>query len=311
MPAASYGIAVAARNLPVTAGSTILTLADQFPSNVYAWRTLARQRGARLAQIEVMPGQALNETLLRALHDHGEALSIVALPHCRWTDGALIDLEAVGALCRQHGAALVLDLTQSAGALPIDLGAVDPDFAVTACYKWLLGPYALGFLHVADRWLDGEPLEQGWIGRAGSEDFSRLVDYTDRFAEGAVRFDMGERSSFHLMPMAVAALEQLLDWGVEDIARTLFAKTERIVDFTLERGAGLGLIAPSRTHRAGHFLGLSRPQGFPGDLLQTLRARDIHLSQRGNALRVTPHVYNDDEDLERLFDALLQVLTPA
>jgi len=299
VPAASYGIAVAAANVPVARGQEILVLADQFPSNVYAWRELAAARGARV--VTVAPGNAsLGE---RVLEHIGPRTAVAALPHCRWTDGALLDLEAVGQRCREVGAALVLDVTQSAGALPLDVARVDPDFLVAACYKWLLGPYALGFLHIAPRWHAGRPLEHSWIARGGSEDFSRLVDYRDDFQPGARRFDMGERSSFHLMPMAVAALEQILEWGVERIARTLSARTHDIA----ARCEALGLRAPPRDERAGHYLGLRFTRGVPQGLLEALARRQVHLSVRGDSLRVTPHVYNTDADVARLLDALAAV----
>ena len=299
VPAASYGIAVAAANVPLSRGQHVLVLADQFPSNVYPWREAANAAGADV--ITVRDGNApLSDRLLEQI---GARTAVVAAPHCRWTDGTLIDLEAVGARCRDVGAALVLDLTQSAGALPVDVARVDPDFLVAASYKWLLGPYTLGFLHVAERWHGGRPLEHNWIARAGSEDFARLVDYQDGFQPGAQRFDMGERSCFHLMPMAVAAMRRLLEWGVAGIAETLAARNRDIA----AQAAALGLRSPPEAERAGHFLGLRFPGGVPGGLPETLAARNVHVSVRGDSVRVTPHLYNDDRDVARLLDALQAV----
>ena len=300
VPAASYGIAVAAANVPVSRSQQIVVLADQFPSHVYAWRELAARRGAQIVTV-----QASNAPLGdRVLESIGRDTAVAALPHCRWTDGALLDLEAIGARCREVGAALVLDLTQSAGALPFDAAKVDPDFLVAASYKWLLGPYTLGFLHVAPRWHQGQPLEHSWIARAGSEDFARLVDYQDGFQPGAVRFDMGERSSFHLMPMALAAMTRLLDWGVENIAMTLGARTREIAT----RAAALGLQALPEAERPGHYLGLRLAAGTPPGLLEALATRNVYVSLRGDSIRVTPNVYNTDADTDRLLDALHSVL---
>ena len=296
VPAASYGMAAAAANLPLARGRTVVLLEDQFPSNVYPWRQRAGEVGA---EIVVVPRRQDGWTpgILEAIDDR---TAIVALPNCHWTDGGIVDLVAVSRRCKQVGAALALDLTQSAGALPFDVKAVDPDFAVAACYKWLMGPYSIGFLYVAPRRQGGRPLEHNWIARAGSEDFARLVNYRMEFQPGARRFDVGEGANFALLPGAIAALEQILAWGVEEIAATLSAMTERIAG----RAGALGLAASPSELRAGHFLGLRFPGGLPKGLPERLAAGDVFVSVRGDSLRVTPHLYNDDEDVERLLAAL-------
>jgi len=301
VPAASYGLAVAAANLPVRRGQSIVLLQDQFPSNVYPWRQLAADSGA---EVVVVPRRQDGWTagVLEAVDDR---TAIVALPHCHWTDGAIVDLVAVSRRCKEAGAALALDLTQSAGALPFDAKVVDPDFAVAACYKWLMGPYSIGFLYVAPRHQAGRPLEHNWIARAGSEDFSRLIDYRMDFQPGARRFDVGEGANFALLPGAIAALERILEWGVEEIAATLAAKTEAIS----ARVEKLGLLASPRGQRAGHFLGLRFPGGLPKSLLERLADENVFLSVRGDSLRVTPHLYNDEEDADRLVAALEKVKT--
>jgi selenocysteine lyase/cysteine desulfurase len=233
-----------------------------------------------------------------------ERVAITALPHCHWTDGGLIDLVAVAARCREVGSALVIDATQSLGALPLDLAAIKPDYLACAGYKWLLGPYSLGYLYVAPRWQDGQPLEHNWIARAGSEDFSRLVDYQDAYQPGARRFDVGERANFALLPVGLAALEQLLEWGQPAIADTLAVRTEAIA----ARAAALGLRALSAPLRAGHFLGLRFAGGAPAGLLERLAKEQVHVSLRGDSLRVTPHLYNNDADVDRLFGVLERVL---
>ncbi len=297
IPAVSYGVAIAAAILPISTGRQIVVLSEQFPSNIYAWHELAGKTGAELVTVERPPDGHWTAAIIDAI---GEQTAIVALPHCHWTDGGLIDLNAVAAVCRHHGAALVLDLTQSLGALPIDFSQVQPDLAVMACYKWLLGPYSLGFLYVAPQWQSADPLEYGWITRKNSENFSGLVDYQSEFQPGARRFDMGERSNFHLMPMALTALRQLSQWGIPTIADALARKTGLIA----ERARGLGLLTLADDQRAGHFLGLRFPDGIPAALSKSLAANHVFVSVRGDSVRVTPHVYNTDEDVDRLFDAL-------
>ncbi len=301
VPACSYGIAVAARNLPVAKGQTLLVLQDQFPSNVYSWRELAADREAEVVTIPRGGNDGWTPRILDAIDAN---TAIVALPHCHWTDGSLIDLEAVGRRCREFGAALVVDLTQSIGALPFDVAAVQPDFAVAAGYKWMLGPYTLGFLYVAPRHQAGRPLEHNWIARQDSEDFAGLVDYKSDFQPGARRFDMGEGANFIALPMAVTALEQLLAWGVAEIQQTLSAMTTRIA----ERAAPLGLRASDPSLRAGHFLGLGFPGAVPDGLPDRLGRAGVHVSVRGQSMRVTPHLFNNDGDIDRLIHTLAEAL---
>ena len=301
VPAASYGLAVAAKNLPLREGDVVLILAEQFPSNVYTWRELAKTSGAEVITVD----RPRDGDWTRAVLDRlDERVAIAALPHCHWTDGGIVDLEAVGERCRALGSALVLDITQSIGALPFDVASIRPDYMVTGGYKWMMGPYSLGFLYAAPEHQDGEPLEQNWIARAGSENFARLIDYQDDYQPGARRFDVGERSNFALMPQTIAALEQLLDWTVPAIAETLSAKTAAIAERA--RGAGLAPMAASR--RAGHFLGVRFPNGVPDGLPERLAENQVYVSLRGDSLRVTPHLFNNDADVDRLFSVLEPML---
>jgi selenocysteine lyase/cysteine desulfurase len=301
VPAASYGLAIAAANLPLGPGERVLVLAEQFPSNVYTWYELAGRAGGEVLTIERPWDGDWTAAVLAGLD---ERVRIAALPHCHWIDGGLLDLALIGERCRETGSALVLDVTQSLGALPFDLAAIRPDFLVCAGYKWLLGPYSLGYLYVAPQHQDGRPLEQNWIAREGSEDFARLIDYRARHQPGARRFDVGERSNFALLPVSIAALEQLLAWGVEAIAASLAARTTAIA----ERAATLGLSSMPADRRAGHYLGLRFPEALPAQLPEQLAKEQVYVSLRGDSLRVTPHLYNNEADIERLFTVLRAVL---
>jgi len=301
VPAASYGVSIAARNLPLARGQRIVVLAEQFPSNLYAWRESANAAGAELVTVERPAHGLADGGLTRAVLEAIDArTAIVALPNCHWADGALLDLPAISERVRALGAALVLDVTQSAGVMPIDVQAIQPDFLVAACYKWLLAPYSTGFLYVAPHRQDGKPIEYNWRQRLGSEDFAGLVNYRDAYQPGALRFDVGECANFHTMPALVAALEQILAWGVAEIAETLAARTADIA----RRAEALGLESLDAGARAGHFLGLRLPRGVPDGLLEALAEARVFLSVRGASLRITPHVYNDDADVDRLIQAL-------
>ncbi|MBM3516499.1 MAG: aminotransferase class V-fold PLP-dependent enzyme [Alphaproteobacteria bacterium] len=298
VPAASYGIALAANNLPLAPGRRIVVLAEQHPSNVLVWRERARATGAELLAIP-RPGDGnWTGAVLGALD---ERTAIAALPQCHWTDGGLLDLEPIGARCRAVGAALVLDLTQSCGALPFDVARVRPDFAVSACYKWLLGPYTLGFLYAAPHRQAGAPIENSHFQRLQDRSFGGPVTYPEAFEPGARRYDMGERANFTAMPMAIAAFEQIRAWGLANIAETLAAHTRAIAD----HARSFGLAVPPDPHRAPHFLGIRFPAGLPAELPARLRAAKVFVSVRGgDSLRISPHVWISSGDIARLLDAL-------
>jgi selenocysteine lyase/cysteine desulfurase len=301
VPAASYGLSVAARNLKLEAGQDILVLSDQFPSNVYTWRTLAARDGASLRTVSRAPGQSWTEALLSAI---GPKTGLVACGALNWIDGGRIDLEAVGQAVRETGGALVLDLTQSLGVMEFNAGRVQPDFAVAAGYKWLLGPYTLGYLYVAPRHLEGEPLEENWINREGSQDFSQLIDYRDGYQAGARRYDMGERSNHQLVPAALETLTVLEEIGLDAAAHHIASINEALIEAA--KAFGLRADVPDR---APHYLSLGLPSDAPADLAARLDAHGVKVSQRGPRLRVAPHIYCDEEDVARFATALKAVLS--
>jgi selenocysteine lyase/cysteine desulfurase len=308
VPSASYGIATAARNLPVKKGQSILLLAEQFPSNYYAWQRRAEENGASLKVVDWPEDHDWTAAVLNSLTAD---VAIAALPHVHWTSGGRLDLVRIGEACRKLGAALVLDLTQSLGALPFCVGSlkndlqngVQPDFAVAASYKWLLGPYSVGLLYVAPKWHGGIPLEENWIQRANASDFSSLILYTENYDAGARRFDMGERSNFALLPAAVRAMKQLLEWDVAQISETAGALNRQLA----EAATDLGFSAPAEPLRAPHYLALRRKEAIPKELPEMLAREKVFVSVRGSSIRVAPHVYNTAEDCERLIACLRRI----
>jgi selenocysteine lyase/cysteine desulfurase len=294
---AGYGIQTAALNLPVGKGQKILVLDEQFPSNYYPWNQVAREKGAEL---KVVRWPADNDWTAAVLDSLTSDVAIAALPNVQWTSGGRLDLARIGEACRKAGAALALDLTQSLGVLPFDVASVQPDFAVAATYKWLLGPYSLGVLYVAPKWHNGIALEQGWIQRANAQDFSSLVLYSDEYDSGARRFDMGERANFASIPAAVRAMQQILDWGIEKISAVSASHNQ----YLAEAAAELGFTAPKEPLRAPHYLCLRKAEPITSELTLTLAREKVYVSVRGTSMRVTPQVYNTREDCDRLIACL-------
>ena len=304
-PSAGYGLSLAANHVSLGPGQVVLLADEQFPSNVYPWTARARRAGA---EVRFAPRPEDGDWARAVLAELDERVAVVALPNVHWTDGGIFDLVRIGARAREVGAALVVDTTQSLGALPFDVEQIRPDFVAGAGYKWLMGPYSLGYLYVAPHLREVAPIEHNWIQKANAREFSRLVDYTEAWQAGARRLDCGERSNFALVPAALAAARQVLEWGPENILGTIGPMTGRLAAAAAELGCATG----RGERRSPHYLALGLPTGSgPEDLSrvrEALSERRVFVSIRGDTIRVTPHLYNDDGDLEAFVAALGSVL---
>jgi selenocysteine lyase/cysteine desulfurase len=294
----SYGTATAALNLPLNSGDQVLVLAEEFPSNLYAWRVKAAACEAEIYTVERPADNDWTRAVLDALNN--ERVTVVVIPQTHWIDGGQLDLERIAAYREHHEFALVIDVTQSLGVVGVDVQKIQPDFLICASYKWLLGPYSLGFVYVHPKHHTGVPLEHGWINRPGAEDFSRLIDYVNQPNSDASRFDMGERSNFQLMPIAIAGLEQIHRWGQAKIEVRLRHYTQ-VLRGQLEK---IGFVACDEKLRSPHYLGVKHAAGLPADILPRLAESNIYLSKRGDSLRISPHLYNTEYDAECLVNAL-------
>lgn len=297
LPAVSYGVAIAAQNLSVTAGQNIVILAEQFPSNVYAWYDLAERENAHVVTVERPADGDWTAAVLEQIDDR---CAVAALETCHWTDGGLLDLVTIGRRCREVGSALLVDGTQSIGAMPFDIDEVQPDLLITALYKWMLAPYGAAMMWCAPQHREGRPIERSWITRRGSGDFAHLVDYTRELRPGARRFDVGQTSDFAKIPAIKAAIEQILGWGVEDIS----TYAGGLVSAITERGESLGLSVASAHLRAPHLVGMHLGGADPEAVATAMADARVYVSVRGQAMRVAPHVYNDESDVDRLSEAL-------
>jgi selenocysteine lyase/cysteine desulfurase len=302
VPSVSYGVAVAAHNVPVKEGDNIVVVDREYPSNYYSWVKLSRERGATIRTARETPGLNFTQAIVASIDTH---TAVVAVPQNHWTDGTVIDLEQVGEAARRHGAALVVDASQSLGAYPIDVARIQPDFLITVGYKWLLGPYGLAYMYVSEHWhATGAPLEESWLHRRDSDNFASLVDYTDEYRPGAERFGQGESPQFYLLPMAIAALTQINAWTPKYIQSRLREWTDELA----AQARAIGMIVPDNARRVGHLIGLKARNGLPADLLARLNERDIHVAVRGNNIRVAPHLHSTRENIDRLISVLKETV---
>ena len=308
VPSVSYGVAIAGHNITLARGQNVVIPAEEFPSNVHMWRDACAGVGADFRMVPrptdvQRPAREWSARIMEAIDDQ---TAVVTLTLVHWTDGTPFDLAAIARRAREVGAYLILDGTQSIGAVPFDFGIIQPDLLVCASYKWLLGPYQYGFAVLGDRLLEGRPFERTWIGREGSENFAGLVNYTDGYQPGARRFDVGENSNWVSVAMLNESLRLIEGWGVERIAGYIEGL---LVALRAELEGVPGLHLPPRDDQAPHMLGIRLPDAARvPQVLEALAARKVYASQRGTSLRVSPHVYNSTANMHALATTLREVL---
>lgn len=306
IPSVSYGMANVAKNLNLKKDQHIIVTEEQFPSNYYSWKSVADEAGASLKSIPppdtfVDRGKKWNERILDAIDKNTKA---VAIPNVHWVDGTRFDLEAIRKRTQDVGALLIVDGTQSIGALPFDLHKINADAVICAAYKWLLGPYSIGLGYYGEYFDNGKAIEESWMNRLGSENFSD-VSYKPKYKPAALRYEVGEHSNFIHVAMFIKSLQRLNQWKPERIQEYCAAITANSVTKLKEKG----FIIEDESWRGAHMFGIRLPKGADLEKIKTdLLKRNIYVSVRGNALRISPNVYNREEDLNKLTTVLLKAL---
>ncbi len=304
IPSVSYGMANVINNLPDRRGKIIIT-EGQFPSNVYPWQNLSK-RGIEIVTIpaprSAQKGQEWNEQILQAID---EDTIMVAIGHIHWADGTLFLLDHIRTKLDLVDGLLIIDGTQSVGALPFDIQAIRPDALICAGYKWLMGPYSIGLAYYGERFINGNPIEQNWINRHNSEDFSGLVNYEEDYRDGAARFDVGERSNFILTPMMIEAIKQINKWTPSAIQAYCDGLTREAIEYANQ----IGFESEERHYRSAHLFGLKLPKGISAvKAMKVFKQNKVSLSLRGETIRVSPHVYNDQVDVRKFVRSLDQIV---
>lgn len=302
-----YGVSTAAKILNLPRDSRILVLDRDHTSPVLEWMSRAQEMDFRIETVTPGANHGWTGALEEALAQAGKPpVALVSISSIHWSDGGLIDLDRVQAALRPHGGKLLVDATHGAGVVDLDVSALDPDFVIFPTYKWLLGPYGRAFLYVAKRHQTGMPLEQTSYGRkrvqATDDTYFTDLDYV----ESARRYDMGERDFFVSLDVAATSMELLLHWGMQPIRARLSMLTD-----TLEAGLkanGVPVEWLQRDLRAPNILSIGFPNGMPEGLPERLAERGVYAAARLGRLRISPHVYNDEEDCARCVDALRELL---
>ncbi len=303
IPSVSYGMANVANNVKLKKGDKIIVIGEQFPSNVYPWMAACKAAGATLQIIEPPTGNESrgaqwNADILSAIDS---STKLIALGHVHWADGTRFDLTAIRAKTKEVRALMVIDGTQSVGALPFDIQEFEPDALVCAGYKWLMGPYSIGLAYYGPAFDDGAPVEDNWINRFESENFANLVNYQESYQPGALRYEVGEHSNFVLLPMMLQAVKQIRRWGVDNIQ----GYCKNLSAPFLEEIKSLGYHMEQEEYRSAHLFGIRLGAEHSLEKLEkSLKANKVSVSVRGSAIRIAPNVYNDALDFKRLIRAL-------
>jgi selenocysteine lyase/cysteine desulfurase len=301
----SYGVATAAKLFAPGRGTRVLVLENDHSSPVLEWHARSEAQGFIVETIKQPDNADWTSAVLESIERAGAPpVGLASISSVHWSDGGLIDIDKVGAALRQRGAAFLIDATQSAGVLALDVKRLDPDFVIFPTYKWLVGPYGRAFLYVARRHQDGIPLEQTAAGRRNVR-AENAVYFTDlEYVSDARRFDMGERDFFISLEMASIGMEMMADWGADAIKQRLAMLTERIANGVRDIG-----IRVAEAHlRSPHILSLAFPGGMPAKLVEGLASEGVYVAPRLGRLRVSPHVYNDEADADRFVEVLTRRL---
>ncbi|OYY46750.1 MAG: hypothetical protein B7Y08_00810 [Rhodospirillales bacterium 24-66-33] len=304
IPSVGYGVSTAGKVMSLPRGSRVLVLQDDHTSPVLEWMSRAEEGGFTVEQVK-QPGDGdWSSAILEAMSRKDAApLSLVSISSVHWSDGGAIDLPRIAEAARQAGAALLVDATHDAGVRRIDVKALDPDFLIFPTYKWVLGPYGRAFMYVARRRQNGVPLEQTAPARKGVAAEQKVYFRDLSYADGARRYDMGERDHFITLEMAAVGMEMMAGWGNDAIVARLTMLTDRLADGL----ANSGVRVLDRKLRAPHLLCLQFPKGMADDLPQKLAAENVYAAPRLGRLRISPHVYNDEQDVDRFVEVFREV----
>lgn len=303
-PSVSYAMANVVKNLAGKEGEIILT-DKQFPSNVYPWLSAQSDK----IKVKFVPkpegvekAAVWNQHILDAINEN---TLLVGIGNVHWADGTLFDLKAIRKKTAENDALLVIDGTQSVGALPFSVKEIQPDMLVCAAYKWLFGPYSMTLAYFGEAFDQGSPIEENWINRAGAQNFGGLINYTEQYEPGALRYEVGEHSNFILVPMMIEAIKQVLNWGPANIQ----AYCKSLMDPLVEAATSMGFGFENENGRCHHLVGMTLPEGLPMETLQqVLHQNKVSVSVRGTSVRVAPNVYNDERDVNRLIKSLSEAI---
>jgi selenocysteine lyase/cysteine desulfurase len=303
IPSASYGLKSAIDNIPINTGTHAVVLANEFPSDYNTVAEWCKKKKKALKVIEApktMTGRAQVWTD-KILDQISKETCAVVLSVIDWSDGTKFDLKMIGEKCKENNTRFIVDGTQSVGAMPLDVVAFNIDALICAAYKWLMGPYSIGLAYYSEAYNTGIPIEDSWMNKSNANDFTKLTHYVDDYKPGAARYNVGEFSNFILLPMLNRALQQITEWDAVAIQDYCGNLIKPLLNLLQENAYWF----EENKYRANHLFGFILPPSVNREkLLLHLQRSKIFVSLRGDAIRVSPHVYNEGPDIEALIEVL-------
>jgi selenocysteine lyase/cysteine desulfurase len=297
----SYGVATVGKILAIPAGMRVLVLENDHSSPILEWQTRASSQGFTIETVRQPPDGDWTSAVLAAIERPGAPrLALASISSVHWSDGGLIDVAKVAAVLKRHGALFLIDATHGVGVVTMDVKSLDPDFVIFPTYKWLLGPYGRAFIYMARRHQNGIPLEQTGFARREIRSDAEIYFTDVSYVVGARRFDMGERDHFISMEMAAIGMEMMAEWGTDAVAARLGALTARIA----EGLSGTKVRLMESRFRSPHILSIGFAGGLAPGLVEGLAGEGIHVAARLSRMRISPHVFSDEEDIDRFVEAL-------
>ena len=290
------GLGIVAAGLDWRRGEKVVTCDLEYPSNVYPWWNLEKQ-GVETVMLRGSDGRLPLAAVEEALRH--PSVRLLALSSVEFASGARNDLAALGSLCRERGVLFVVDAIQSLGCLPIDVEACGIDFLSADGHKWLLSVEGCGVFYCSRRAIDLlTPRVVGW--RSVTESF-RDDEYHLDLQAGAGRFEEGTPNTPGIFGLG-AAIDLLLEIGVENVAERVLALTARLVEALCERGARIA--SPRGEGEASGIVAFELPGEDPQRTVSRLRARGVFVVSRRGCVRASPHFYNNENEIDRLIAAL-------
>lgn len=299
LPNTSHGLNLAALSLPLEAGRRVIVSDREFPANVYPWLGLRELRGARVDVIPTDSGGNPDEARLLAEIAREDA-GILAISAVQFTNGWVADLPALGRACREHGALLVVDAIQALGQLPVDVRAAGIDVLAAGGHKWLCGPFGTGFTYVRRDLVERmEPRVVGWTARTASADLERVLDYAPEWVPGARRFEVATQPWQDYAGLA-ESIELLLEADPARIRAHVLALLDPLAAWMAERG--IAVTSDPRPERSSGIFAFA-PADAAG-AYGALAAAGVGCVLREGAVRLSPHLYNQPDEIGRVMDVL-------
>jgi cysteine desulfurase / selenocysteine lyase len=291
----SDGLSVIAEGVDWNPGDNVVGANCEFPANVYPWMRLT-SKGVEYRQAVERNGRVDAEDVLALVDDRTR---VVALSWVQFASGFRSNLAQIGAACRERGVFFVVDAIQGLGALGLDVERDFVDVFSADAHKWLLGPEGIGLLYVSDRIVDRiEPARVGWT---SVQDWIKWSRYELKYREGAGRFECGTLNTLGIYALG-ASIELLLELGTDVIERRVLDLSDRLVQGLDARG--YTIVSSRRPGEASAIVAATHPKTEPHAIVSKLREHEILVAHRAGRVRISPHFYNSEDEVDRLLQVL-------